>query len=115
MPPFIDNRAILRRDLVRVGAQGARGLGLPELLRAESIDNPAPSSAVPRGRAKACILFFLEGGPAHQDLWDMKPEAPAEVRGEFAPIASTLSGAQVCEHLPLLAKQMHHVALVQSV
>lgn len=104
-----------RRDLLRVGSLGIAGLALPDLLRAEP--NLARSIA-PRSnsaRARSCILFFLEGGPAHQDLWDMKPLAPAEVRGEFQPIASTLAGVPVCEYLPLLARQMHHVALVRSV
>jgi len=57
----------------------------------------------------------MEGGPAHQDLWDMKPEAPLEYRGQFKPISTTVPGRQVCEHLPLLARQMHHAALVRSV
>jgi hypothetical protein len=57
----------------------------------------------------------MEGGPAHQDLWDMKPEAPAEYRGEFTPISSSLTGVPVCEHLPLLSKQMHRFALIRSV
>ena len=85
------------------------GLTLPRLLHAQS------ESREKRPRARSCILFFMEGGPAHQDLWDMKPLAPAEVRGEFRPIATSVPGMQVCEHLPLLARQMHHVALVRSV
>jgi len=97
-----------RRRLLWCGSFGLAGLSLPNLLRA------AAKSPL-RGPAKSCILFFLEGGPAHQDLWDMKPEAPAEVRGEFKPIATSVPGLQVCEHLPLLARQMHHVALVRSV
>lgn len=100
-----------RRELLRLGSLGAVGLSLPALLRAES-DEPATR---PRGRARSCILFFMEGGPAHQDLWDMKPQAPAEYRGEFEPIPSTLTGVPVCEHLPMLARQMHHLALVRSV
>jgi hypothetical protein len=60
-------------------------------------------------------VFFLEGGPAHQDLWDMKPEAPSEVRGEFRPISTSVPGVQVCEHLPMFARQMHRIALVRSV
>ena len=59
--------------------------------------------------AKSLILFFLEGGPAHQDLWDMKPDAPEAIRGEFRPIATTVPGLQFCEHLPLLAQQAHHL------
>jgi hypothetical protein len=100
-----------RREMLRLGSLGALGLTLPEMWAAPAPANP-PRGA---GPAKACILFFLEGGPAHQDLWDMKPDAPAEVRGEFKPIASSVPGVFVCEHLPLLARQMHHVALVRSV
>ncbi|GAB4150281.1 MAG: DUF1501 domain-containing protein [Planctomycetaceae bacterium] len=99
-----------RRQVLSVGTLGAVGLSLPILSQAES----ASSLRLP-GKAKSCILFFLEGGPAHQDLWDMKPQAPAEVRGEFRPISSTLSGVPVCEHLPLLSRQMHHLTLVRSV
>ena len=95
-----------RRDLLRVGAGAMVGLGLPELIRA----------AVPgRARAKSLIVFFLEGGPAHQDLWDMKPEAPPEIRGEFQPIDTSLPGLQVCEHLPMTSRVAHHLTLVRSV
>jgi hypothetical protein len=61
------------------------------------------------------ILFFLCGGASHVDTWDMKPDAPAEYRGPFSPIATTAPGVRLCEHLPLLAQQAHHLAVVQSV
>ena len=99
-----------RREMLRAGALSMAGLSLPKLLQAE-----AASPGRPRARAKSCLLFFLEGGPAHQDLWDMKPSAPVEFRGEFRPISTTVPGVQVCEHLPMLAQQMHHVALIRSV
>jgi Protein of unknown function (DUF1501) len=105
--PALINR---RRWLLRAGALAGAGLSLPELFRAE-----ARAGARRRQPAKSCIVFFLEGGPAHQDLWDMKPQAPLEVRGEFRPISTTVPGVQVCEHLPMFAAQMHHVALVRSV
>jgi hypothetical protein len=114
MPDSFDPVACLpisRRRLLRVGSLGSLGLALPDLLRAET-SAPRPSFG---GRAKSCILFFLEGGPAHQDLWDMKPDAPLEVRGEFRPISTTLPGVSVCEHLPLFARQVHHLAQVRSV
>ena len=95
-----------RRELVQAGSLGLVGLSLPRLLQADT------ASIAPR--AKSCILFFMEGGPAHQDLWDMKPEAPVEYRGEFKPIASSFTGVPVCEHLPLLSKQMHRFALIRS-
>ena len=99
-----------RRSLIQVGAIGVCGLSLPKLLAAEvqPVDRPAR-------RARSCILFYLEGGPAHQDLWDMKPDAPADIRGQFQPIATTVPGVQVCEYLPLLSKQMGHLTLIRSV
>jgi hypothetical protein len=99
---------VSRREVIRVGAASMLGLGLPGLLKAQE-------SGRTRARAKSLILFFLEGGPAHQDLWDMKPDAPEGIRGEFRPIATTVPGLQLCEHLPLLAAQAHHLALVRSV
>jgi hypothetical protein len=60
------------------------------------------------------VLIFLDGGPSHLDMWDMKPSAPEGIRGEFRPIATSLSGYHVCEHLPRLAKQMHRAAVVRS-
>jgi hypothetical protein len=95
-----------RREVLRVGGAAWVGLSLPGLLRA---------AAKAGAKAKSLIVFFLEGGPAHQDLWDMKPDAPAEIRGEFRPIATTVPGLQFCEHLPMLARQAHHLALVRSV
>src|SRR5687767_7377818 len=96
-----------RRDVLRVGGAGLLGLSLPDLLRA--------ASTAGRTRARSLIVMFLEGGPAHQDLWDMKPDAPEGVRGEFRPIATTVPGLQFCEHLPMLARQAHHLTLVRSV
>ncbi len=98
-----------RREFLRVGGLAVAGLTTAHLVRADEASDRR------RRRARACILFFLEGGPSHIDLWDMKPEAPAEVRGEFKPIRTTVPGLHVCEHLPLLARQMHHFALVRSV
>lgn len=69
----------------------------------------------PGGRAKSTILFFLSGGASHLDMWDMKPNAPTEYRGPFQPINTSAPGVSLCEHLPLLAKQAHHLALVNSV
>lgn len=80
-----------------------------------------PMSAAPRveedakGTARSTILFFLSGGASHVDLWDMKPHAPVEYRGPFQPIATSAPGIRLCEHLPLLAQQAHHLAVVNSV
>jgi hypothetical protein len=101
---------LARREVLRAGAVGLMGLSLPRLLEAEE-------SAKQRGvrpRADACIVIFLNGGPSHLDMWDMKPEAPAEIRGEFRPIPTSADGVQLCEHLPRLARQMHRAALVRS-
>ncbi len=97
-----------RRAFLRVGAAGMLGLdlGLPALLRAEVAGRPG---------ARSLILLALEGGPSHIDLWDMKPEAPENVRGEFRPIATGVPGLHLCEHLPRLARQAHHLAFVRSV
>jgi hypothetical protein len=105
---------LARRRLIRVGALQVGALTLPRLLLGES-QSAGDSAARPLGRAKSCILFFMEGGPSHIDLWDMKPQAPAEVRGEFQPISSAIPGVPVCEHLPLFAQQLHRFALVRSV
>ena len=67
------------------------------------------------GRAKSTILFFLSGGASHIDMWDMKPQAPAEYRGPFQPIDTSAPGVRLCEHLPLLSRQAHHLAVVNSV
>ena len=98
-----------RRQVLRVGAGGVLGLSLPQLLRAAV--RPAGGAAP---RADACILVFLNGGPSHLDMWDMKPGAPAEVRGEFKPTATSLPGVQLCELLPRMARQMHRCTLVRS-
>ncbi|HTN76102.1 MAG TPA: DUF1501 domain-containing protein [Pirellulaceae bacterium] len=75
-----------------------------------------PATASERaGQAKSTILFFLSGGASHLDMWDMKPKAPLEYRGPFQPISTSAPGVTLCEHLPLLAKQAHHLALVNSV
>jgi hypothetical protein len=101
---------IQRRRFLQIGSLGLTGLTLPKLLAAEA----ARSSTAAKPKADACILIFLNGGPSHLDMWDMKPSAPTGIRGEFAPIASSLPGVQVCEHLPGMARQMHRATLVRS-
>jgi hypothetical protein len=97
-----------RREVLRAGSLGLLGLGLPRLLRARET---APR---PAGKARACILLFMWGGPAQQDTWDPKPDAPAEYRGEFKTIATSVPGVRVCEHLPRLARQMDRLALLRA-
>jgi hypothetical protein len=78
---------------------------------------PAPAAAVGNesAMARSTILFFLCGGASHVDTWDLKPDAPAEYRGPFRPIATSAPGVRLCEHLPLLARQAHHLAVINSV
>src|SRR5262249_20723509 len=97
-----------RRELLRAGGLGLFGLGLPQLLHARQVARARP------GGPGACILRFMWGGPAQQDTWDPKPEAPAEFRGEFRPIATRVPGVQVCEHLPLLAQHADKLALLRA-
>jgi hypothetical protein len=102
-----------RRQWLRVGGLGMAGLMLPDLLRARDVARPSLDRSF--GRAKSCILCFLFGAPAHQDIWDLKPDAPVEFRGEFKPIASSVPGIRLGEHIPLLARTAHRYALVRSV
>ena len=99
-----------RRKVLTIGATGIAGLTLPKLLKANSVRANNSSTA----RADSCIVIFLNGGASHLDMWDMKPEAPAEIRGEFKPIASSVPGLMVSEHLPGLARVMHLGTLVRS-
>jgi hypothetical protein len=98
---------ISRRQLLEVGTLSAAGLSLSGLLRAEA-------AGAGGGKAKSCIIVFLNGGPSHLDMWDMKPDGPSEVRGEFKPIPTPVSGIQVSEHLPRLAKLAPDYALLRS-
>jgi hypothetical protein len=98
---------VSRRNFLRIGALGMGGLTLPQFLRAE-----AASGA--RSKTKSVIMIYLPGGPPHQDTFDLKPDAPSEVRGEFSPIGTNVPGIQICEHLPLLARQAHRYALIRS-
>ena len=99
-----------RRDILRLGSAGLLGLSLPQLLQAEQ--SAAVKTIAPK--ADACIVIFLNGGPSHLDMWDMKPDAPAETRGEFNPIATSLPGVQFSDQLPKLAKHMHRSTLIRS-
>ncbi|MFO0867401.1 MAG: DUF1501 domain-containing protein [Pirellulales bacterium] len=98
-----------RRGFLRIGGLGLAGCSLPEILRA-----PAPVAAAPESPRTAVILFWLAGGPSHLDMYDMKPAAPAEVRGPFQPIDTRLPGLQVCELLPQQALLADRFSLVRS-
>src|SRR6187455_307820 len=93
-----------RREWLQVGGLGLAGLTLADLLRARAGAAPVKGTF---GRARSCIVCFLFGAPAHQDIWDLKPDAPAEVRGEFKPIATTVPGLMLGEHVPRIARTAH--------
>ncbi len=101
-----------RRELLRVGGLSALGLTLADGLRLESAQASAP---VRTGKAKSVILIFNCGGPSHLDLRDMKPEAGADVRGEFKPVRTDVPGIEVSELMPRLARQARRLAIVRSV
>ena len=102
-----------RRGLLRVGALSWLGLNLTRLLEAES-GAAALSAAPPERRKKSCILIYHWGGQSHLETWDPKPNAPAEVRGEFRPIATRAPGISISEHLPHTARVMDKVAIIRS-
>ena len=100
---------ITRRETLKLGALSVLGgYGLPQFLAASE------AGAVKPGKAKSVINIFLLGGAATQDMYDLKPNAPAEVRSQFKPIPTSAPGIEVCEHLPLTAKWMHKVAIIRS-
>lgn len=96
-----------RRSFLKIGGLALGGLSLPQLLRAEAQAGRTSSH-------KAVIMIFLSGGPPHQDMVDLKPDAPAEFRGEFRPIRTNVPGIDICEHLPRLATRMDRIALIRS-
>ncbi len=102
---------VTRRDALKAGSLSLLGsfFGLPALSEAQA------SQRSRLGNAKNVILLFLHGGAATQDMFDLKPDAPVGVRGEFKPIATNVPGIRICEHLPRMARWMHRTALVRSV
>ncbi len=98
---------VSRRNFLKIGALGLGGLTLSQLLQAET------QSGIRRSH-KAVIMIFLPGGPSHQDIFDLKMDAPSEIRGEFRPIPTNVPGIQICEHLPLLAKCADKYAIIRS-
>ncbi|MBI3463863.1 MAG: DUF1501 domain-containing protein [Planctomycetes bacterium] len=109
--PLIDCEGFHRRDFLKIGTAGLLGVSLPDLLRREAqSDGPGASR-----KATSVIMVWLAGGPATIDMWDLKPAAPAEIRGEFRPIDTSVPGVQICEHLPKLAKVINRCTLVRSV
>lgn len=105
-----------RRNFLRVGGLGAGGSALPALLARRATAAPPPRLSTDGfGRAKSCIILFMGGGPSQFATFDPKPDAPAEIRGDFRPIPTDVLGLRIGDHLPLLAKQAHKYAVVRSV
>lgn len=105
---------LTRREMLRAGGLGVLGLSLADYLRLSELQAKPPRAGKSFGRAKAVILLFLYGSPSQLETFDVKPEAPAEIRGEFKSIRSSLPGLDVCELLPNAAKIMDRVCVVRS-
>jgi hypothetical protein len=99
-----------RRSFLQVGAAGIGALTLPNLMRLQE----AGAVDYSQEKIKNCITLFLVGSPGHLDTFDLKPEAPADIRGKFKPISTNVPGAEICEHFPLLARKMDKVAMIRS-
>jgi len=100
-----------RRHFLKIGGLALGGLSLPQILQAEQ------SSPATRGRSlghQAVIMIYLSGGPSHQDMYDLKMDAPLEIRGSFRPIATNVPGIEICEHMPRLATMMDKFAIIRS-
>ncbi|MFN0051564.1 MAG: DUF1501 domain-containing protein, partial [Planctomycetales bacterium] len=109
--PHVGHPVVSRRTSLQAGAIGLLGLGMNHLhgLRAAE-STPRPGG----GTAKSCIFIFLSGGLAQHESFDMKPEAPAEIRGDFRPIPTSTPGIEICEHLPRLAVRSQLWSVVRS-
>jgi hypothetical protein len=101
-----------RRDVLGLGLVGLSSLTLPAILKAEG---EVRRQGRPAPRARNVIFIWQQGGPPHQDMWDMKPDAPDGIRGEFNPIATNLPGYTVCELMPQLSQQIHRLCIVRGV
>jgi len=102
---------ISRRSFLQIGAFGA-GLTLAEMLRLNAGASAAPAAST---KNKSAIMVYLPGGPSHMDMWDLKPNAPKEYKGEFNPIATNVPGCQICEHFPLQAKMWDKLSAIRSI
>jgi hypothetical protein len=106
-PAAVAGRRLSRRSFLQIGTLGAAGLTLPQLLRAEAAAGARPSH-------KSVILIYLVGGAPHQDMFDLKPDAPKEIAGPWRPTATNVTGIQICEALPRLARIMDKLIVVRS-
>jgi hypothetical protein len=101
-------RRTSRREFLQVGALGFLGLTTADVLKADAASGAAAA------KEKSCIVVWLDGGPPAMDMWDLKPDAPDGIRGEFRPIKTAVPGIEICEHLPTVARQMDKIALIRS-
>src|SRR5262245_62059633 len=106
-----DCTGLSRRAFLRVGGLSALGLSLPAFFRMQQL---AAAEGVAPKKTVRCILLWMQGGPSHLDTFDPKPDAPAEVRGEFATIPTTHPGVRVAEHLPLVARQTDKISIIRG-
>lgn len=113
---FLQHASMTRRTAVQAGAIGLLGLGMNHLdpLRAMAKESQPAERLAPNGKARSVIYIFLSGGLSQIDSFDMKPEGPDTVRGEFKPINTATPGVQICEHMPLLAQRSEKWAVVRS-
>lgn len=102
------NHKLARRSFLKIGAFGAAGFTLPQLLQAEA-------KAGIKSSQKSVILIYLVGGPPHQDMFDLKPDAPKEIAGPWKPIATNVNGIKICEAFPLLAGMMDKLTIIRSI
>ncbi|MXV78761.1 DUF1501 domain-containing protein [Candidatus Poribacteria bacterium] len=105
-----DCEGFYRRDLIKAGVLGFFGFGLTDFFRLKAFAEPTAKE----GTAKSVILVWLGGGPSHLDMWDLKPNAPEEIRGSFKPISTNVTGIQISEHMPRLAKQADKLCIIRS-
>src|SRR5579859_5792281 len=100
---------VSRRSFLKIGAFGA-GLTLADILRLRALGGDTATTT----RAKAAIMIYLPGGPSHMDMYDLKPDAPKEFRGEFNSIDTNVPGVQICEHMPRQAAMWDKLAVIRS-
>ena len=105
-----DCEGFYRRDLLKAGVLGLFSFGLTDFFRLQAVASPT----VKQGTAKSVILVWLGGGPSHLDMWDLKPEAPEEIRGLFKPIPTNVAGIQISQHMPKLAQQADKLCIIRS-
>ncbi|MEC7566940.1 MAG: DUF1501 domain-containing protein [Planctomycetota bacterium] len=98
---------VSRRNFLSIGSLALGGMSLAQLLRADDLSGN-------QNRHKSVIMVFLPGGPSHLDIWDLKPDAPVEIRGDFLPIQTSIAGYHVCEHLPKFAQNLDRFTIIRS-